>query len=175
MASHQIRCQVKPLKCVTLSGELLLSGPLTTLPGKWGCDGTGTTLDGGRGGRDICWGSHLRDVGWVTKSYQVAEERGSITEHQVQSQQADDTWRHEDRSGSGGTLQPQPPPTAYGWARSRRWRKTNRATAGPAPSQGFASGLRIAGRPPICALPSTILPSRGTPAGGAVSFLSRGS
>lgn len=60
-------------------------------------------------------------------------------------------------------------------ARSRRWRKTNRTTAEPAPSRSFASGLRIPGRPPICALPSTILPSRGTPAAGAVSFLLRGS
>lgn len=55
--------------------------------------------DGGGEGR----GGHLRDVGWVAKSYQVAEERGSITEHQVQSHQRDDTWRHEERSGSGGT------------------------------------------------------------------------
>ena len=56
----------------------------------------------------VCRGSHLRDVGWVTKSYQVAEERGSITEHQVQSHQPDDTCRHEERSGSGGTQALQP-------------------------------------------------------------------
>lgn len=56
----------------------------------------------------VAGGSHLRDVGWVAKSYQVAEERGSITEHQVQSQQPDDTWRHEERSGSGGTRRATP-------------------------------------------------------------------
>lgn len=57
--------------------------------------------------------SHLRDIGWVAKTYQVAEERGSITEHQIQSHQSDDTWRQK-RSGLGGRadiLKGQPPPT----------------------------------------------------------------
>jgi hypothetical protein len=64
----------------------------------------------GKCGRRV---SHLRDVGWVSETYQVAEERGSITEHQIQSHQSDDTWRQE-RSGLGGRadiLKGQSPPT----------------------------------------------------------------
>ena len=125
------------------------------------------------GGRDGCRGSHLRDVGWVTKSYQVAEERGSITEHQVQSHQADDTCRHEEGSGSGGTqaLQPGSP---------RQHRKAWPVLGiGEKPHRGWArafSGLCLwsgdTGRPHLCALPSPVPPARGpmprcAPAAGA--------
>lgn len=74
---------------------------------------TRAALDGGWGGRRRkggLRGSHLRDVGRIAKSYQVAEERSSITEHQIQSHQPNDTWRHEDeeRSGSCGTRSAKP-------------------------------------------------------------------
>lgn len=76
---------------------------------------TRAALEGGRGpkGRRTAAGEgHLRDVGWVAESYQVAEERGSITEHQVQGQQPDDTWIREERSGLSGreVLKPHSPP-----------------------------------------------------------------
>lgn len=82
--------------------------------------------------------SHLRDVGWVAKSYQVAEERGSTTENQVQGHQPDDTWRHEKRSGSGGTRGTQawqPPTPPQGLACSRQALEKN------IPSEGWACAL----------------------------------
>lgn len=52
----------------------------------------------GRAGRRV---SHLRDVGWVSETYQIAEQRGSITEHQIQGHQSDDTWRTQRREAVG--------------------------------------------------------------------------
>lgn len=96
----------------------------------------------------MVWGGgHLRDVGWVAKSYQVAEERGSTTECQVQGHQPDDTWRHEKGSGLGGmrgTQAQQPPTPPQGLACSRQALEKNIT------SKGWACAL--AG----CCLPSGI-------------------
>lgn len=82
------------VKCATLSGW---HRPHGVSGGQAGLDQQSGEKEKGRSP-----GSHLRDVGWIAKSYQVAEKRGSITKHQVQGQQPDDTWGYKSRNGSGG-------------------------------------------------------------------------
>lgn len=94
--------QVKAPKCVTLSSQYVNVKELRLRSQEPGAKQPTSPERGGRwGGQN---GGHLRDVGWVSEPDQVAEERGSITEHQIQGHQPDDTWREKRGWVSGQTF-----------------------------------------------------------------------